>query len=195
MQPDRFARVFPRLYHLTFASNLESIGTHGLLSSATLADTYAFSAEDRACTLETRRLCIQTLHGVSLRDQQTAPESKMKSCLVRVTPAEWLGLLNTKVFFFLSRQKAQRLLEDYAAYANALLEVETAPLLAAHADHISLCRINSGSFLYMPRPRGRDSFIPLADYAYNSARDTPAELTVDVPVPHILSYAKVVLPV
>ena len=193
MEPAAFSRLFPKLYHLTFASNVESIRTHGLLSSAALADAYKFTDEDRANTLGQRRLCIQTLHGVSLRDQHTAPESKMKSCLVKIAPAEWLTLLNSKIFFFLSRDKAQRLLDTYASYDNALLEVDTAALLHAHAPHASLCRINSGSFIYRPVPRGRDSFIPLAGYTYRAKRDTPAELTLDVPVPAILDYARVII--
>ena len=161
MDIKHFVTLFPKLYHLTFASNLDSIRTHGLQSASALADLHEFDAAEREATLDLRRLCIQSLHGVTLRDQHAAPEAKMKSCLVNVTPAEWLTLLNGKIFFFLSRERAMRLAEAYEAYKSLLLEVDSAALLAIHFKETSLCRINSGSFLFKAVPRGRASFIPL----------------------------------
>jgi hypothetical protein len=184
MDASSFARHFPRLYHLTFASNLPGIRANGLLSTEALADR--FTPEDKAAALDRRRRCIQQIEGVTLRDQHAADESKMKSCLVGVTIPEWLTLLNGKIFFFVSQQKVDVFAKSYANYSNVLLEIDTAELLATHAEHASLCRINSGSFLYNPRPRGRASFIPLAAYTYKNKRDTPAELAMDGPIPEIL---------
>jgi hypothetical protein len=189
MDVSTFTRHFPRLYHLTFATNLPGLLQHGLISAAALADLHAFTPEERETTLIARRRCIQNLHGLTLRDQLSAPESKMKSCLVKITIPEWLALLNQKTFFFLSRDKADRFAESYADYQNVLLETDTAALLATHAEQVTLCRIHSGSFLYNPRPRGRDSFIPLATYTFKSRRDTPAELTVDTPIPNFLQIS------
>ncbi|WP_263383117.1 DUF7002 family protein [Granulicella arctica] len=187
-----FTQQFPALYHLTFAQNIPGIERHGLQSPAALADLHDFTPEEREATLTTRRRCIQDLHNLSLRDQHTAPEARMKSCLVRITIPDWLALLNSKIFFFLSQEKALRLAEGYADYKSVLLEVDTAALLASHAPHATLCKLSSGDFLHNPRPRGRDSFIPVADYAYKKSRDTPAELTIDVPIPHILQIATIV---
>ena len=184
MDASTFARHFPRLYHLTFASNLPGIRANGLLSTEALADR--FSPEDKVAALNRRRRCIQQVEGVTLRDQHAAVEAKMKSCLVGVTIPEWFTLLNGKIFFFVSKQKVDVLANAYASYSNILLEIDTAELLATHTEHASLCRINSGSFLYNPRPRGRASFIPLAAYTYKNKRDTPAELTMDRPIPEIL---------
>jgi len=184
MDASTFARHFPRLYHLTFASNLPGIRANGLLSTEALADR--FSPEDKVAALNRRRRCIQQVEGVTLRDQHAAVEAKMKSCLVGVTIPEWFTLLNGKIFFFVSKQKVDVLANAYASYSNVLLEIDTAELLATHTEHASLCRINSGSFLYNPRPRGRASFIPLAAYTYKNKRDTPAELTMDRPIPEIL---------
>lgn len=156
-----------------------------------MADLHAFTPEERDATLNTRRRCIQDLHGLSIRDQHTAPEAKMKSCLVRITIPEWLALLNSKVFFFLSHEKALRLAERYADYENVLLSVDSAALFETHAAAATLCKINSGAFLQNPRPRGRDSFIPLAQYDYKKSRDTPAELTIDTSIPGILQIATV----
>ena len=139
--------------------------------------------------MESRRRCIQNIRGVSIRDQSPASESKMKSCLVGVTASDWLTLLNGKIFFFLEEAKAMRLAETYSSYANTLLEVETAALLARYREQTTLCRINSGAFLYNPRPRGRDSFIPLATYIFRNKRDTPAELTVDCAIPDLVEMS------
>jgi hypothetical protein len=193
MDTNAFARQFPKLYHLTFAANLPSIREHGLLSARDLADRYSFSEEDRAATLGSRRLCNQDLHGITLRDQQAASESKMKTCLVRISIPEWLALLNSKIFFFVTEDKAMRMAEAYSDYANLLLAVDTKTLLTRHGEEATLCRIVSGSFLH-PRPRGRDSFIPLATYSYKNKRDTPAELTISTPIPDILSFSTVVSP-
>jgi hypothetical protein len=192
MDVSAFIQHFPKLYHLTFASNLPGIREHGLISSNGLADLHSFTTEERETTIHTRRRCIQNMHGVSLRDQHTAHESKMKSCLVKITIPEWLSLLNGKVFFFLSREKADRFAETYQGYENLLLEVDTAALLTTHAGHMTLCRVNSGSFLYNSRPRGRNSFIPLAEYTFKNKRDTPAEVTLDVPISNILQIATVI---
>jgi hypothetical protein len=184
-----FTKLFPSLYHLTFAANLPGIRAHGLHSAISLADLHAFDATERETTLTLRRRCIQTLHGVSLRDQHAANEKKMKSCLTGITIPDWLTLLNSKMFFFVEKEKALRLAETYATYANVLLEIDTTALLATHAGNITLSRINTGSFLHNPRPRGRASFIPLDEYIYHKRRDTPAELTLDVPIPNVLSIA------
>lgn len=191
MDAKQFAVLFPKLYHLTFTSNLESIDRHGLRSSVDLADALQFDPDEQDAALGRRRLCIQQIRGASLRDQHTAPESKMKSCLVKIAPAEWLGLLNAKIFFFLSEERALRLAGSYADYQNTILETDTRALLADHAADVTVCRINSGSFLFRAVPRGRDSFIPLANFVYESSRNIPAELTLPGPIPNILAISQV----
>jgi hypothetical protein len=191
MDAKQFAVLFPTLYHLTFTSNLDSIKRHGLQSSARLADILLFDTEERDAALNRRRLCIQNIRGASLRDQHTANESKMKSCLVKITPEEWRTLLNAKVFFFLSIEKTLRFAEAYADYENTILETDTRALLGTHVANTSVCRIQSGSFVFRAVPRGRHSFIPLASFIHRSKRDTPAELTLDCPVPEILSISQV----
>jgi len=191
MESRAFAQLFPRLYHLTFASNLPGIEQHGLHSANSLADLHAFAPDEREASIVLRRRCIQNLHGISLRDQHAASEKKMKSCLVGITIPDWLTLLNSKIFFFVEKEKALRLAEVYASYSNILLEVDTTALLATHASHITLSRINTGSFIHNPRPRGRSSFIPLDEFVYRKSRDTPAEFTLDAPILNILEIATV----
>lgn len=191
MEASNFARQFPKLYHLTFASNLESIREHGLMSAAALADRYGFTPEEREACIARRRLCNQELHGITLRDQHAAQESKMKTCLVGVSIPDWLALLNSRVFFFVELKKAQRMADTYAAYPNLLLEVDTKALLERHAKASFVCRFNSGSFLFKPTPRGRASYIPMADFELRK-KSIPAELTVNEAILNILAFSEVV---
>ena len=191
MEASDFAKRFPKLYHLTFASNLSSIQEHGLVSSTALADRYAFTDAEREACLTRRRLCNQELYGVTLRDQHAAAESKMKTCLVGVSIPDWLALLNSKVFFYMELKKAQRMAETYAAYKNILLEVDTMALLERHAKASFVCRFNSGSFLFKPTPRGRASYIPMAEFELRK-KSVPAELTVDEAVPGVMEFSSAV---
>ncbi len=191
IKPEDFAKRFPQLYHLTFAANLPSIEQHGLLSAVALADQYDFTPEERQACIDQRRLCNQDLHGITLRDQHAAPESKMKTCLVGVSIPDWLALLNSKVFFFVELKKAQRLAETYAAYQNILLEVDSKTLLERHASESFVCRFNSGAFLFKPTPRGRNSFIPMAEFELRK-KSVPGELTINEAVPNIMSFSTVI---
>lgn len=191
MEASHLARRFPKLYHLTFAANLPGIEQHGLLSASALATHYDFTPEEREACIGQRRLCNQDLHGITLRDQHAAPESKMKTCLVGVSIPDWLALLNSKVFFFLELKKAQRMAETYAAYQNILLEVDTRTLLERHAAESFVCRFNSGAFSFKPTPRGRNSFIPMAEFELRK-KSAPAELTVNEAVPNIMGFSTVV---
>jgi len=156
-----------------------------------LADLYSFTPEEREACIEKRRLCNQDLHGITLRDQQASPESKMKTCLVGVSIPDWLALLNAKVFFFLELKKAQRMAETYAAYQNILLEVDTKTLLERHVAESFVCRFNSGSFQFKPTPRGRASFIPMAEFELRK-KSAPTELTINVPVPGIMDFSTLI---
>ena len=190
-----FSRLFPTLYHLTFAVNLDGLRTHGLHSTASLAALHQASPADLEAAVFHRRRAIQTLASplghATLRDQHTATESLMKSCLVQISIPEWLALLNSKVFFFVDPDRMARLQKSYSAYPQILLETDTRALLEAHAAHATLSRINTGSFIRRPTPRGRNSFIPFADYTYKNKRDLPAELSFDCPIPHILQISSV----
>ncbi len=115
----------------------------------------------------------------------------MKTCLVGVTIPDWLALLNSKVFFFLELKKAQRMAETYAAYQNILLEVDTKTLLERHAAEAFLCRFNSGSFQFKPTPRGRASFIPLAEFELRK-KSAPTELTINETIPAIMEFSTLI---
>ncbi|HEV8528939.1 MAG TPA: hypothetical protein VGS60_15550, partial [Actinomycetes bacterium] len=111
---------------------------------------------------------------------------------------QWLRLLNSKVFFWLQRERVSRLLgaPAYRDSSHLIITVDT-QLLLGHIgdDSVTLSRINTGSTAYRAAPRGRDTFKQIADYphpprrrALKSASDI-AELSVAGTVADILSVA------
>ncbi len=55
MTPDEFRRAFPRLYHVTAASQVEHIRRIGLRSAASLCEALGVPAEERASLLRSNR--------------------------------------------------------------------------------------------------------------------------------------------
>jgi hypothetical protein len=75
-----------------------------------------------------------------------------------------------------------------------VLTVDTTKLVAAHRDQIELSPINSGSTLYKPQPRGRQTFQSIDKYPFDERRKTRtvmasvAELVVLDGVPDIAKH-------
>ena len=117
-----------------------------------------------------------------------------------MTVAEWLALLNRKVFFWLSEQRVATLLgaRAYRDRDHAVMVVDTASLVDAHADAITLAPINTGATIFDARPRGRDTFLSIGDYPFDDwrrrrgVRDAIVELAVDYAVPDVLEHTIVV---
>jgi Family of unknown function (DUF7002) len=78
------------------------------------------------------------------------------------------------------------------------LTIDTASLVSAHADQITLGPINTGSTIYNPRPRGVGTFLSIADYPFDewrrrrSRRTAVAELAVIGGVRDIVDHTLVV---
>jgi hypothetical protein len=121
MEASAFTRLFPHLYHVTFATNLPGIRRHGLLGTRDLAALFALTPDEHLAVFSRRR-CIQSLHGIDIRDQGPMHESKMKSCLVGISIPDWLDLINSRIFFFLSEDKARAFTARYADYQNILFQ-------------------------------------------------------------------------
>jgi hypothetical protein len=117
-----------------------------------------------------------------------------------MTPAEWYRELNRRAFFWVDEERVRDLLRGraYRDRSHDVLTVDTASLVAAHADAITLAPINTGSTIYNPRPRGIGTFLSIADYPFDewrrrrSRRKAVTELAVDRGVPDILEHTLVV---
>jgi hypothetical protein len=129
-----------------------------------------------------------------IRDQKPMRESLLLRCLIGLTPNEWYGILNSKVFFWPTHKRLVGLLTagEYRNHIHCVITVDTAKLLERHLARIKLSPINSGSTLYNPRPRGINTFLPLNEYPFEARRklrgkaDAVAELTVEYSVPDIM---------
>jgi hypothetical protein len=110
-----------------------------------------------------------------------------------VTPNEWYETLNSKVFFWLTEDRLERLLaaRAYRDQSHDVLILDTASLLAVHGQNVVLSPINSGCTKPFPHPRGRSTFLDIASYPYVDRRRTrPAgnavvELAVSDGIPDI----------
>lgn len=177
MNPEALADLHPRLFHMTADGAWPHIRRHGLLSTAAILDRVGVEGTLRRDLEETRRtesVVLETDTGdrFVLRDQKPLHLGKLERCLVDMTVSEWILLLNRKVFFWPSRQRCEELLgaQAYRDKAHTVIEVETAALLTAYRESITLSRINAGSVLYNPPKRGAFTFVPLGEVPFDEWR-------------------------
>lgn len=178
MTPEDLSARHPRLFHVTEPDAWPSVRRLGLLSTSRLLDLFELPGGQRTA-LETRRRpaavpISHPRHGTAiLNDNLPLTERGLASCLDDgLAPADWLKMLNDRVFFWADADGLDRLL---AARANrgrtrAVLVVDTLGLARAHADRMELCPINSGATLRRPARRGLSTFSPLAAHSYEHWR-------------------------
>lgn len=134
-------------------------------------------------------------HGSArIRDNKPMQEKSLEKCLYGMSIPEWYENLNRRAFFWVSWQRLEKLLgaKAYRDRTHLVLEVDTASLVAAHADGVALSSINSGAtFPVGPAPRGPDTFRRIPEHP----DDKPiVELAVDYAVPdaaeHVLRITR-----
>ncbi len=168
-----------------------SIQKYGLLSTSALLDLY--EVEERR-ELESRRRpeiveITNPRHGSALiRDNKPIQDRDLEKCLSGMSLAEWYESLNRRVFFWVSRQRLEKLLgaKAYRDRTHLVLEVDAASLLAVHGEHASISPINSGAtFPLDPKPRGPETFKRIQDHPQDG---TVVELAVDYAVPDVAEH-------
>lgn len=109
----------------------------------------------------------------------------LERCLEELSVEEWFTILNGRVFFWVDRERACRLIAARAHRdrGHDVLIVDTGRVIARHGARTAVAPINTGAVLFPSAPtRGRLTFKPLAEH-------DPAlrivELTVDQGVPDI----------
>jgi hypothetical protein len=192
VEVDELVRLYPRLYHMAAPDAWPQIARHGLLSTEALLDRFEVAAPQRTEVLTRRRAVSVTIshpeYGTAvIRDNIPLSESKLAAALTDMTVEQWLRLLNSKVFFWLQRERVNRLLGAcaYRDSSHLVITVDTQLLLDHVGDgSVTLSRINTGNTAYLAAPRGSDTFKRIADYphlprrrALKSASDI-AELAV-----------------
>ena len=198
MTEAEFITEHPRLDHRAEYGAWPGIRARGLLSTSALLDLYGITGNDRAA-LEARRrpksvaLEAPGLPRVVIRDQAPLSEIRLEACLDDgLTPADWLRLINSRVFFWVKCSRLKELLAGraYRGRAHTVLTIDTASLLAAHGPRVFLSAINSGATIYDAPRRGLSTFRRIADYPLREAgrRKRIAELTVEYAIPDIAQH-------
>ena len=175
---DELATTYPRLYHITHEGSWPGIKERGLLSTEALLNLYGINGELRDSILSTHRPnCVAIEHQdygrAIIRDQQPLIEARLRSVLQDgLSPRDWYILLNSKVFFWVSKERVERLrtARAYKSLRQTLIIVDTAKLLERHAERVTLCPINSGATRPMAWPRGKSSFLSIEHYPFDEFR-------------------------
>lgn len=190
---ETFVARYPRLYHMAELGSLDSILTHGLLSTSALLDLFEVTGTQRQALEAELRLRSQTvshpkLGKATIRDQCPMSVGGLERCLEDgLTPKRWLRILNKRVFFWVAEERLHGLLEarNYVAHEHDVLILDSGRLLADYERQVELSPINSGATKPYPRPRGKDTFLPLDTYpwahwikARGRNKQTAVELTV-----------------
>lgn len=192
---EEFVELYPTLYHVSLAPDLEHIRKHGLLSTSALLDLFEVTGTRRYKLESCRRLQSEPLshplHGkVFLNDQSPLQEGPLCRCLQDMSPGEWMRELNRRVFFFPTKRRVYGLLNARLARDRHRIAIvlETAALLDFGADHIELSAINSGCATRKAPLRGKTTFQPLHRYPFEERRKRlgPAGAIAEVTFPYAI---------
>lgn len=182
---------YPSLYHMAEAGSWPAIQEHGLLSTAALLDLFEVEGDERHQLESARRprsvIVEHPTYGTAvIRDQIPLNPTILDRCLVGMTANEWCETLNGRVFFWVKEERVRRLLRAraYRHRAHDVLTLDTASLVAAHEEAITLAHLNTGTAVFRAPARGRDTFRRIADYT----RPDVVELAVDYSVPDIEAH-------
>ena len=202
MLPEELASHHPVLFHLADAEAFEGIKRHGLLSAATLVEVFEVEAELRAQLLTQRRpkpvRLLHEKHGIAiLNDNRPLSEAKLAKCLDDgLSVADWLLMLNSRVFFWADERRLARLKEApiNKERPKIILRLRTLDLVADHAQFAELSPINTGATIHVPARRGLSTFSRLSSHSYPDWRhlrrknDKIAEVVFTRPIHSIEKY-------
>ncbi len=194
----------PIVYHMAEDGSWSSIRIQGLLSTTALLDRYGVSGDARKQIEEARReksirIEAPNLPPAVIRDQLPMDDVGLRRALpAEISPAGWYKLLNSKVFFWFSRERLMTLMSAraYRGKRQDVLEVDSAALIDAYAARIWLCPMNSGCTKPFPHPRSPATFSRICDYPYSQWRgkrpkgERVVELAIDYEVSDIRKYVR-----
>lgn len=190
LTPELLAARYPRLYHMAEDGSWPSIQEHGLLSTTALLDLFEVPIEERHA-LEARRRpesvpIHHRVHGTAwIRDNKPINETVLRRTLQGMTEEQFYRTLNSRVFFWVSTDRLDRLRNapPYRNRRHDILELDTAVLLERHHDRVELCHLNSGAVHPAANyPRGEGIFAPIESYRYGERTLVSSEPLVEVTV-------------
>lgn len=171
--PECLAELYPCLYHMAEPGSWESIRRHGLLSTSSLLTLFEVGREARQeielKKREKSHVIHHPLHGTAtIRDQKPLIESKLRGSLRGCTLEDWYRLLNSRVFFWLTKERLSTLLSarEYRNRPHTILTLRTVSLARDYEASITLSPMNSGNTLPIAHPRGPATFSSMKEYPF-----------------------------
>ena len=108
-------------------------------------------------------------------------------CLHGMKPDEWYRLLNSKVFFWLTEERLERLLRAraYRSSGHTILVLDSKSLIDDLTSSVTLSPLNSGATIYKPQPRGEFTFRTIEDFDFElwkkrGRKKAIAELAIEI---------------
>jgi hypothetical protein len=194
MKDERLLSTHPLVFHVTTRRNWLGIKKRGLLSTAVLLDLFDVNGPLRNAILRNHRPRSRDLehaqHGTAkIRDQESLNPKKLASCLLDMSMEQWFELLNQMVFFFPTKEQAEKFLRlpKYVIDEQIVISIPMRALISRHRHKIRLSAINSGATLYDPQKRGSGTFQDID--AFHLSRKI-REVTVIDGVPGVASIAE-----
>ena len=183
------AKRYPRLYHMAHRGNWEGIQRHGLLCTRALVEMCNVPAETRAAILDCQRVKSYRIEHsqcceVFIRDQKPLIRSRLEKALRNCSFQQWLDMLNSRVFFWLTEARLRTLMcaREYCADSHVVLVVDTLQLVNGLRRGITLTSMNTGCVQPYAFPRSLESFYEMADYPFEERRRRKRELVVEFAV-------------
>jgi uncharacterized protein DUF7002 len=202
--PEQLVAASPLLFHMAQQGSWASIRRVGLLSTTALLDFFEIAGDEREKIESQHRpesvAISHPRHGVAvIRDQKPMSDAGLRRCLQDGTsPEDWYRLLNSRVFFWATRERLETLMaaRAYRYQRHAILTVDTAELLKRHSDRVQVTTMNTGCTVPRPFPRGRNTFVPLCEFDYEVSRRARgraraiAEVAVRYGVPDLAEFVR-----
>jgi hypothetical protein len=192
---DILVEWWPQLFHLTEHDAWETIRRDGLLSTTALLDRFQITGPRRDAIEAARRFesvrITHPAHGDAwIHDNKPINTAALARTLVGMGEQDWYRELNRRVFFWLTRQRLERLLNAKPNRGRrlAVLVVDTRLLLDAYAERVELAHINTGAVRHTANfPRGTGTFQRISDYPFAQRRRVaPREPIVELTVPYAI---------
>jgi len=169
----------------------DSIQKRGLLSTSAILDLFEKNGEER-CQIESnwrpKSITIEhPVHGKTvIRDQAPMPPEDLKKCLIGISVQEWYELINSKIFFWVTKNRLNNFLNaiNYRNKSHTVLTISTQDLLSNYINAITLTDINTG-FTYHGGPRGKHTFRSVKEFPTNR---TVWELAVEYAVYKVIDF-------
>jgi len=154
-----------KAFHFVDAANWAAVQQQGLCSTDELLRRGAFGTEVEAVVRAHRPEGVTLPDGRYIRDQRPMPPQALARCLdPGLASADWYGLLNGCVFFWLDAERVQRHRAALRGRPQVLLTFDARALAAAHADVAHVTPFNIGSAVRKAAPRGLRTLVPLAQW-------------------------------